>query len=101
MEVGISPSVSCADSSLIRGSLGSLEFGGADGIREILEMEEKGWYNRKDYTKMISKTCRRHSIIVNCPLSIVNSTSAGFAGGGALPLQRRLGGNHYEDYSGR
>ena len=28
MEVGISPSVSCADSSLIRGSLGSLEVGG-------------------------------------------------------------------------
>ena len=33
MEVGISPSVSFADSSLIRGSLGSLEVGVAYGSR--------------------------------------------------------------------
>ena len=33
MDVGISPSVSCADSSLIRGSRGSLEVGLAYGIR--------------------------------------------------------------------
>ena len=43
MEVGISPSVSCADSSLIRGSLGSLEVGGCVWNSGSLPHQREPW----------------------------------------------------------